>query len=174
MQHDDHFTEAWAGLGYVYSDTGDSLQAVKCFQKAYNYEPFNDDHLYNLASEYWKINQKDKALECLLEIEKKQPDDPDLYFFLGDLLADMDRFDEAICYLHLGLQRTNNDPTLHYLLAFIHLERSERTLALHHLELGLMADPSYYKEFLEYDREWLTNDVEIMELIHQYVPHKEP
>ena len=169
LQHDEHLIEAWSGLGYVYSDMGDSAQAMKCFQKAYSYEPFNDDHLYNLASEYWKINEKEKALDCLLEIEKKQPDDPDLYFFLGDLLADMDRYDEAICYLRLGLRRTNNDPVLHYLLAFIHLERGERPLALHHLELGLTADPSYYKEFLDYNPEWLTNDVEIMEMIERMV-----
>lgn len=169
LQGDERLADAWSGLGYIYSDTGDSTRAVKCFQKAYSLEPFNDDHLYNLASEYWKVNEREKALECLLEVEKKQPDDVDLYFCLGDLLADMDRYEEAYYYLQLGLERTHDDPTLHYLLAFLHLERGERLQAFHDLELGLNADPSYYKEFLDYNPEMLKNDVEVMELIKKKV-----
>ena len=164
LQLDDQLPEAWSGLGYVNSDTGDSKKALKCFQKAYSIDPNNDDHLFNLASEYWKINEKEKALDCLLEIEKKQPNDTDLYFCLGDLLADMDRYDEAISYLHLGLQRTNN-PTLRYLLAFLHLERGERQQALFHLEIALEEYPDYYKEFLEFNPEMLEKDLEVMELI---------
>ena len=110
---------------------------------------------------------KTTALNYLLEIEQHQPNDPDLYFFLGDLLADMDRMDEAICYLNLGLQRTNNDPTLLYLLAYLHLERNERNLALHYLEDALQANPDYYKEFIEYNPEMITNDLEVMELIEK-------
>lgn len=167
LQLDDQLPEAWSGLGYVNSDTGDSQKALNCFQKAYSLDPYNDDHLFNLASEYWKVNDKEKALDCLLEIEKKQPNDADLYFCLGDLLADMDRYDEAISYLHLGLQRTNNDPTLRYLLAFLHLERGERQLALFHLEIALDEYPDYYKEFLEFNPEMLKNDIEIMEMIRR-------
>lgn len=173
LRMDDQLPEAWSGLGYVNSDTGDSMKALNCFQIARRLEPDNDDHLLNLASEYWKINDKEKSLECLLEIEKKQPDDVDLYFCLGDLLADMDRYDEAIAYLHLGMQRTNNDPTLRYLLAFLHLERGERQLALFHLETALEADPDYYKEFIEFNPEMINNDVEVMELIERIVKSEE-
>lgn len=116
-----------------------------------------------------KLNQNEKALEYLLEIVKHEPADPDLYFFLGDLLADMDRCDEAICYLHIGLQRTNNDSILLYLLAYLHLEREERQLALHYLEDALAANPDYYKEFLEYNPEMLTQDLEVMELINNKI-----
>ena len=130
---------------------------------------FRSDHLYNLAAEYRKIDENDKALSYLLEIEKHEPKDPDLYFFLGDLLADMDRMDEAICYLNLGLQRTDNDSTLLYLLAYLHLERNERNLALHYLEDALKANPSYYKEFIEYNPELITQDLEVMEMIDRMI-----
>ena len=162
----EHLTEAWSGLGYIYSDTGDSHKAIKFFERAYQLEPFNDDHLYNLAAEHQKIGEHEKALAYLLEIEKSQPNDPDLYFFLGDLLADMGRFDEAICYLKLGLERTHNDATLLYLLAYLYLERNERTQALTYLEEALTAKPDYYKEFIEYNPEMISNDVEVMELIN--------
>ena len=165
----EYLTEAWSGLGYVYSDNGDSHNAIKFFEKAYELEPFNDDHLYNLAAEYRKIDENEKALSYLLEIEKHEPKDPDLYFFLGDLLADMDRIDEAICYLNLGLQRTNNDSTLLYLLAYLHLERNERNLALRYLEDALKANPSYYKEFIEYNPELITQDLEVMEMIDRMI-----
>ncbi len=169
LEINDHLTEAWSGLGYVYSDTGDSKKAIKYFEKAYALEPFNDDHLYNLAAEYRKAGDNEKALTYLMEIEKRQPSDPDLYFFLGDLLADMGRSDEGICYLHLGLERTENDPTLRYLLAYLHLERNERELALQNLEEALETAPSYYKDFIEYNPEMISNDIEVMEMIHKYV-----
>ena len=165
LKRNEYLTEAWSGLGYVYSDTGNSAKAIRFFEKAYRLEPFNDDHLYNLAAEYHKINENEKALEYLLEIEQRQPNDPDLYFFLGDLLADMNRVDEAICYLKIGLERTDNEPTLLYLLAYLHLERGERVKALAYLEEALKAYPDYYKEFIEYNPELITNDIEVMELI---------
>ena len=171
LKRNEYLTEAWSGLGYVYSDTGNSAKAIRFFEKAYRLEPFNDDHLYNLAAEYHKINENEKALEYLLEIEQHQPDDPDLYFFLGDLLADMNRVDEAICYLKIGLERTENEPTLLYLLAYLHLERGERVKALAYLEEALKVYPEYYKEFIEYNPELITNDVDVMELIHQYGNH---
>ena len=111
------------------------------------------------------MNECQKALDALLEIEKHQPNDPDLYFFLGDLLAEMDRFDEAICYLQVGLQRTENDPTLLYLLSYLYLERGDRQTALGYLEEALTANPEYYKEFIEYNPELITKDVEVMEMI---------
>ena len=101
----------------------------------------------------------------MLEIERRQPNDPDLYFFLGDLLADMGRMDEGIGYLMLGLQRTNNNPTLLYLLAYLYLERGDKQTALGYLEEALTADPGYYKEFIDYNPEMITNDVEVMEMI---------
>ena len=113
------------------------------------------------------MNENDKALACLLEIEKRQPNDPDLYFFLGDLLADIGRYDEAICYLKLGLERTENDPSLLYLLAYLYLERGERPSAFAYLDEALTADPDYYKDFIEYNPEMITNDVEVMERIQQ-------
>ena len=35
----EHLTEAWSGLGYIYSDTGDSHKAIKFFERAYQLEP---------------------------------------------------------------------------------------------------------------------------------------
>lgn len=163
----EYLTEAWSGLGYIHSDLGDSQKAIQYFQKAFDLEPFNDDHLYNLAAEYRKTNELEKSLQCLLDIEKRQPADSDLYFFLGDLLADMGRMDEAICYLKIGLQRTHNHPSLLYLMAYLLLENEERQTALYYLEEALTADPEGAKEFIEYNPEMLTEDLEVMEMVER-------
>ena len=169
LKLNEYLTEAWSGLGYVYSDTGDSKKAIRYFEKAHELEPFNEDNLYNLAAEYRKVGENAKALDFLLQIEKNQPNDPDLYFFLGDLLAELGRSEEAINYLHLGLQRTEGDASLLYLLSFIYLERNDRKMAFRYLDEALDADPSYYKEYIEYDPELIGKDVEIMELIHRRI-----
>ena len=79
----------------------------------------------------------------------------------------MNRMDEAICYLKIGLQRTNNAPCLLYLMAYLLLECNERQTALYYLEEALQADPEGCTEFVEYNPEMIIKDLEVMELINR-------
>ena len=78
----------------------------------------------------------------------------------------MNRVDEAILYLKIGLERTDNEATLLYLLAYLYLERGDKQTSLGYLEEALKAYPEYYKDFIEYNPELITNDVDVMELIN--------
>lgn len=155
-------------MGYILSDKGDSKQAIKYFKKAYELEPWETDYLYSIAADYRKLNDFDHAMEYLQKIEAQSPADPDSYFYMADLYGEQDKIDEAIETIQHGLNKTNNAPSLLYLLAYAFFLKGEHQQGLSVLDQALSADFEGYKEFIEYDKELLGNDVDIIDMIAQH------
>lgn len=163
----------WAGLGYISSDCGDSKQAIKYFERAFELEPWETEHLYSIAADYHKLNRLDLSMDYLRKIQEMNPRDPDSYYYIADLYGEMDQVDEAINTLQYGLQQTDNAPILLYLLAYAYFLKGQRTEGLDTLDCALDADFESYIDFLEYDRDLLANDTEIIELIAQHKQNQE-
>ncbi len=158
----------YAGLGYVYSDRGHSRKAIKFFEKAYQIEPWETDYLYSIAADYRKLNDFDKAMQYLRKVQEQSPTDPDAYYYIADLYGEQDKIDDAINTINFGLLQTENDVTLLYLLAYAYFVKGDRHQGLEALDRALTADFELYDEFLEYDKELLANDTDILELIEQH------
>ena len=158
----------WAGLGYVYSDRGDSRKAIRFFEKAYSLEPWETEHLYSIAADYRKLNDFDKTLEYLRKIQQLTPSDADAYYYIADLYGEQDKIDDAVNTIKFGLLQTDNSPTLLYLLAYAYFVKGSHSLGLDALDQALDADFEAYPDFLEFDKELLANDLDIVELIAQH------
>ncbi|MCQ2304875.1 MAG: tetratricopeptide repeat protein [Bacteroidales bacterium] len=158
----------WAGLGYVFSDRGESQKAIKYFEKAYALEPYETDYLYSIAAEYRKIEDFGHSMEYLMKIQEQSPSDPDSYYFIADLYGEQDRVDEAIDTLKQGLLNTDNDSNLLYLLAYAYFVKGDKTNGLSTLDLALTNDFEGYRDFVDYDKDLLGNDVDIIDLITQH------
>lgn len=163
----------WAGLGYVSSDRGDSKKAIKYFEKAYELEPWETDYLYSIAADYRKLNDFDHAMEYLRKIQEQTPNDPDAYYYIADLYGEMDRIDEALNTIQFGLLQTDNDASLLYLLAYAYFVKGSRSQGLEALDRALDADLEAYPDFLEFDKDLLANDIDIIELIEQHKKNQE-
>lgn len=159
---------AWAGLGYVYSDRGESSKAIKYFEKAYELEPYETDHLYSIAAEYRKMEDFGHSMEYLVKIQQQAPHDPDSYYFIADLYGEQDMVDEAIETLKEGLANTENDPNLLYLMAYAYFVKDDRTNGLAILDMALDADFEGYRSFIDFDKELLGNDLDIIDLISEH------
>ena len=180
---EDHFKKAleinpmigagYAGLGYVFSDRGQSRKAIKYFEKAMTIEPWETDHLYSIATDYMKLKDYDKALEYLRKIQEMTPTDPDAYYYIADLYGQQDKIDEAINTIKFGLLQTDNDASLLYLLAYAYFVKGCHNQGLEALDQALDADFEVWPDFLEYDRELLANDNDILELIEQHKKNQE-
>ena len=96
------------------------------------------------------------------------PHDPDAYYYIADLYGAQDKIDEAINTLVYGLQQTDNDSALLFLLSYAYFVKGCKSQGLETLDHALDVDFEAYSDFLEFDRELLANDVEIMALIHQH------
>ena len=163
----------WAGLGYVYSDRGYSKKAIRFFEKALELEPWETDHLYSIATDYMKLKEYDKAMECLRKIQEQTPNDADAYYYIADLYGQQDKIDEAINTIKFGLLQTDNDSSLLYLLAYAYFVKGCRSQGLEALDQALDANFEVWPDFLEYDRELLANDNDILELIEQHKKSQE-
>ena len=163
----------YAGLGYVFSDRGQSRKAIKFFEKAIELEPWETDHLYSIATDYMKLKDYDKAMEYLRRIQETTPGDPDAYYYIADLYGQQDKIDDAINTIKFGLLQTDNDYTLLYLLAYAYFVKGSHNDGLDALDQALSADFEVWPEFIEYDRELLANDTEILQLIERHKKNQE-
>ena len=167
--------EGWAGIGYVLSDRGESQKAIKYFKKAYETMPYEHDYLYSIASEYRKLNDFGNAMAYLMKIQEDSPQDPDSYYYIAELYGEQDRVDEAIATLRQGLQNTENDPMLLYLLSYAYLIKGDRVKGLSTLDMALEADFEGYRDFVDYDKDFLSNDIDVIDLINQHkIKHNNP
>jgi tetratricopeptide (TPR) repeat protein len=157
----------------VYSDRGYSNKAIRFFEKAYQLEPWETDHLYSIAADYRKLNDFDKAMEYPRKIQEQTPNDADAYYYIADLYGEQDKIDEAINTINFGLLQTDNDPSLLYLLAYAFFVKGSRQDGLEALERALVADFEGYADFIEFDRELLANDTDILELIAEHKKSQE-
>ena len=175
---EEHFSKAleinpmigsgYAGLGYVFSDRGQSRKAIKYFEKAIELEPWETDHLFSIATDYMKLKEYDKAMECLRKIPEMTPTDPDAYYYIADLYGQQDKIDEAINTIKFGLLQTDNESSLLYLLAYAYFVKGSHSQGLEALDQALSADFELWPDFIEYDRELLANDTEILQLIERH------
>ena len=163
----------WAGLGYVYSDRGDSRKAIRFFEKAFSLEPWETDYLYSIAADYRKLNDFDTAMKYLRKIQEMTPGDADAYYYIADLYGEMDQIDEAINTIKFGLLQTDNDSALLYLLAYGYFVKGCHNQGLEALDQALEADFEVYPDFIEFDKELLANDTEILELIARHKANQE-
>ena len=175
---EEHFSKAleinpmigsgYAGLGYVFSDRGQSRKAIKYFEKAIELEPWETDHLFSIATDYMKLKEYNKAMECLRKIQEMTPTDPDAYYYIADLYGQQDKIDEAINTIKFGLLQTDNESSLLYLLAYAYFVKGSHSQGLEALDQALSADFKLWPDFIEYDRELLANDTEILQLIERH------
>ena len=66
------------------------------------------------------------------------------------------------------LLQTDNDPSLLYLLAYAYLVKGCHSQGLEALDQALSADFELWPDFIEYDRDLLANDTEILQLIERH------
>ena len=158
----------WAGLGYIVSDRGDSKTAIRYFEKAFKLEPWETEHLYSIAADYRKLNQLDQSMHYLRKIQEMNPRDPDSYYYIADLYGEMDQVDEAINTLQYGLLQTDDDSALLYLLTYAYFVKGSRQQALETLNRALEADYEAWPDFIEYDKELLANDLDVIALIEEH------
>jgi tetratricopeptide (TPR) repeat protein len=107
-------------------------------------------------------------MQYLRKIQEMNPRDPDSYYYIADLYGEMDQVDEAINTLQYGLLQTDDDSALLYLLTYAYFVKGSRQQALEALNRALEADFEAWPDFIEYDKELLANDVDIIALIEEH------
>jgi tetratricopeptide (TPR) repeat protein len=159
---------AWDGLGHVNFSREDYKTALKYFEKASKLQPWVSQYLYSISTCHLKLGQYDLAMKCLHKIQGMYPQDPDSYYYIADLYGEMDQVDDAIKTILYGLQQTNNDSTLLYLLAYAYFVKGDKPSGLEALDRALDANYEAWPDFIDYDRDLLLDDTDIVNLLEQH------
>jgi tetratricopeptide (TPR) repeat protein len=91
-------------------------RAIALFREAIAIDPGLADAQMNLAKTYLYQGQRDAARAAFEAARTAAPTDPYAYFYLGTLLADDQKYDEAIPLLRRSLELDPFNPKAHYAL----------------------------------------------------------
>ena len=111
---------AWYYFGRYYVEMDDAAGSDSAFSKAQALAPqcAADIHGYrervwtttlNAGLRAWQENKTDSAVALLGLAQRLLPENPDVYFRLGDLYAGQNQLDSAAAYLRRGIERAGRD-----------------------------------------------------------------
>ena len=133
----------YAELGYAHLYKKNHQQSLAAYERAVDLNPNDADVLAYMADTLGAMGQSDRAVQMLERAIRLNPYHPDWYLWqLGDVLFDLERYEEAITTL-----AKMRDPTgPHRLLAASHALLGNLTEARHHAEEVLRAHPDFSLE----------------------------
>lgn len=163
-------TNAWSGLGFIYSDSKRYDKAIQYLKKGIS--QIKDENclevMLTLAEAYEKNDNEQEAVETLLQIIEQWPDDPAAYCILAKICIHEKDFTSAYQTLAEGLVKTNHNTSVEYYMAYLMLLTNKRENAFCYLSAALEGDLESYQDFINLDPKFLGNDVEVLEMINKY------
>ncbi|XP_058796694.1 Bardet-Biedl syndrome 4 protein isoform X2 [Phymastichus coffea] len=143
--------EKWGGLaeyphylkGLILRREGKVQDALDCFQKAYNVNPFNVSNAKQIAKSLFLMGDHRRAIEVYLEAEKmialKQPD-WEIHYNLGECYARTDQTEAAKGQLLRAIELTKNEsPYLALVKLYVAEDRIMEAVAVY--QEALKASP---------------------------------
>lgn len=80
-------------------------KAISILELLIKVDKDNTNIWFNLASNYWLTNQKEKAIKCFKVVEQRLPDDEQTLVYLVKLNGELGNYNEAISYCEKLLDR---------------------------------------------------------------------
>lgn len=97
-------TVLYGSYGYVITLGDDLSKALELNEKAYKYNGSNKAILDNLGLTYIKLNRLDEAFDIYEELMKKDPQFPEAYYNMAELMQRMKDTDSAVRYMKKCVQ----------------------------------------------------------------------
>lgn len=163
-------TNAWSGLGFIYSDAHNYAKAIYYLQKGIGY--IQDDNclevMLTLADAYEKSGNTTEAVKTLTHITEQWPSDPAAYCILAKIQIEDENFHDAHKTLELGLEQTGCSSSVVYVSAYYNLLTNHREEGICFLNAALQDDFESYPDFINLNPNFLGNDVEVLETIDKH------
>lgn len=105
---DGESTVLYGSYGYVATLGDDMEKALRLNEKAYEYNNYNKAILDNLGLTYIKTGNFEKALEIYEVLMKKDPQFPEAYYNMAELMQKMKDLDSAVRYMKKCIQMKFN------------------------------------------------------------------
>lgn len=96
-------------LGITYSHQNNLVEAIKCFDKAHEFDPNNALNNFQKAIALMTMQKEEEALEILLELNKQVPKEAPIHINIGKIYKNMGKIDEAMKYFTRALDLDPKD-----------------------------------------------------------------
>ncbi|WP_259836173.1 tetratricopeptide repeat protein [Chryseobacterium herbae] len=109
VKKDPKFTYAWDNLGINYRRTGEYDKALDAYKKSLEIDPKGKMPLQNIPMVYIYKKDFQKAIEAYLALEKIYPEDPEMYYGIGQVyLSGIKDNEKALDYICKAYRIYNN------------------------------------------------------------------
>jgi len=133
---DKNFVPAYLGLGEVYLEENENVEAAELWEEAYK-ATGSIIFLHRLEDLYLKIGTPGKIINLYKSALLATPNDPTLSFFLGKLYYRLEMVDEAFDTLTNIDSSTRQFTDLHKLLGNLYLRRAMKSEAVEEFKKAL-------------------------------------
>ncbi len=136
----------WKGLGIVNFNSGRIDESARCFERALEVAPDDDEAWLNLCTLYIKTMQTDKALEATERGLRSKPRAVQIMHLRGLALVMAGRVPEGLQHWELILQHYPHFRSAHLSMAEVLAQIGHEERAIHHLRVAEQSgrlDPLY-------------------------------
>lgn len=134
------YADAHYNLGNIYTQQEKYSEAIEHYKKSLDIDPQHVEALRNLATLQLSLRQTDDALKNFLRLAQLQPD-AEIYFNLGTIFMNKNRFDEAIYYFTESLKLKPDYVDAHLNLGVIYLKIENYAKATEHYQQAAQLKP---------------------------------
>ncbi len=138
---DPEIGDAWFALGNVYFRSRDFPAAIDAFRRALDLKPDDTFAVINTANAYQSMGRPDEAEAFVLDYLKRGFEDSQLYFLLGNMNFQRQKFDRAAGFFRQSLALNKESAASENALAAIAIERDDLGEAERRLQAALAIDP---------------------------------
>lgn len=140
---DPDFVEAWANLGALQRRQGKVAEAAECYLEAATREPGNVALQKTAAHSLRDAGRRDAALWISERMMQSHPQDIDALQLYGNLLQELDRYEEAIANLERAISLAGRTPNLLSNLGIAKFRRGDLDEAIALFREAITLRPDY-------------------------------
>lgn len=129
----------WLNAGVLHARSGETEEALKCFEKAIAYDQAYDIAWFNKGTTLSKLNKLKEAEHCFLKAIDINSEDPDYYINLGLIYEKSREYEKGIDAYKKALQFDCKDNlgTLYFNVAVCLRKSGNNIQALHYYDRAL-------------------------------------
>lgn len=142
------FESAYCNLSIALVYQGRNAEALECAQKFTALNPRSVLAHNNLGNIYGACGMKKGAVEALLISVKLNPDDWNVYFWLGCLRLQLNELKKAVVSFHEAIKLHGEFALAHYNLALCYEQDNNKALAKKHIERAIELNPALGENLL--------------------------
>jgi tetratricopeptide (TPR) repeat protein len=130
-------------LGMAFEGQEKNKEATASFEKVPRNSSYYKSAVIHLSFLYEQAGEAEKAIRLMNEAIEKEPNEPELYLFLGALYEEMASYDEALATFRKGLERNEDSVRLRFRLGVVHDKMGQKDACIEAMKAVIAIDPKH-------------------------------